>query len=66
MQRTELNRERGDEVSTEDKHLTVAELIAVLSKLPQDAKVYIEGDYGFHQCEGASRINADHVLLEIG
>jgi hypothetical protein len=50
----------------DERHLTVAELIAVLSKMPQDAKVYIEGDYGFHQCEGARRINADQVLLEIG
>lgn len=48
------------------KHLTVAELIAVLSKLPQDALVLIEGDYGFHRCDGAHRVNDHQVLVEIG
>jgi hypothetical protein len=46
-------------------HLTVAELIAILQKLPQDMKVYVEADYGVHQCYGAIEENG-HVLIEIG
>lgn len=48
------------------QQVTVAELIAILSKLPQDAKVLVEGDYGFYQCEGAHRVNDHQVLIEIG
>ena len=45
--------------------LTVAELISVLSKLPQGAFVYIECDEFNHQCEGAW-LDDDKVYLEAG
>lgn len=47
------------------KQLTVAELIEVLSKMPQEAKVWVDADYGVHHCDGA-RIEDGRVYLEIG
>lgn len=46
--------------------ITVAELIAILEKLPQDAKVRVEADYGTHQCEGAVLDGNGYVYIEIG
>ena len=45
--------------------VTVAELIAILSRLTQDAKVWVEADYGTHHCEGAN-LDGDRVYIEIG
>lgn len=45
--------------------VTVAELIEILSKLPQDAKVWVEGDYGVFHCDGA-RLEDGRVYVEIG
>lgn len=48
--------------------MTVAELIAILAKLPQDAELRVEGDYASHYCDGARLVKEkknDIVLIEI-
>lgn len=50
---------------SDGRQLTVAELIAVLSSLPQEAKVWVEGDYGVHHCDGAHQ-EGDRVYVGIG
>jgi hypothetical protein len=47
------------------RQLTVAELIEMLSAVPQVAKVWVDGDYSVHHCEGV-RIEDGKVYLEIG
>ena len=46
--------------------MTVAELIEILSKLPQDASVLVDADYGYHRCDGATLQNDGTVMVEIG
>ena len=46
--------------------MTVAELIEMLSKLPQDAEVMVGADYGYHSCEGATLHEDGRVFIEIG
>jgi hypothetical protein len=38
----------------ETHQLTVGELIDILLRMPQDAKVFQESDYGRHYCEAVS------------
>jgi hypothetical protein len=46
--------------------MTVAELIKVLSELPQDAKVYVDSDYSIFLCEGATIHESGCAVIEIG
>ena len=46
--------------------MTVAELIAALSKMPPNETVYVEGDYGVHQCDGVIQDKDGMVMVEIG
>jgi hypothetical protein len=46
--------------------VTVAELIEILKKLPQEALVFVESDYGHHHCEGAHEKDGPEVFIEIG
>ena len=49
----------------EKKQVTVAELIVMLQALPQGAPLYVDADYGYHQCEGV-RKEGDKFFIEIG
>jgi hypothetical protein len=46
--------------------MTVAELIEMLSKLPQDAEVMVDSDYHYFHCEGATMHEDGRVFIEIG
>ena len=46
--------------------VTVAELIEILRKLPQDARVFVDGDYGRFHCDGAHEEPPGEVLIDIG
>jgi hypothetical protein len=46
--------------------MTVAELIEILKKLPQDAELRVDGDYSRFHCDGAILEDDGKVLIEIG
>ena len=46
--------------------MTVKELVEILSKLPQDAELRVDGDYGIFFCEGATLQSDGRVMIEIG
>ena len=46
--------------------MTVRELIEMLEKLPPDAPVMVDADYGYHNCAGATLHDGGCVFIEIG